>query len=88
MGEANRMRENGIQFKQLQPGQQIQIDLKNAVPKVCQAQKNFGASEICGCDLFIPAVKVFTVSAIVSPTGQEMMAQQPVLVCMACNTAL
>ena len=29
MGEANRMRENGIQFKQLQPGQQIQIDLNS-----------------------------------------------------------
>jgi hypothetical protein len=78
MGEANRMREKGVQFKQLQPGQQIQVDLKNATPKVCE----------CGSELFTPATKLFTVSALVSPTGQEMMAQQPVLVCLNCKTLL
>ncbi len=78
MGEANRMRENGIQFKQLKPGQQIQVDLKNAVAKIC----------VCGSELFTPAVKVFTVSALVSPTGQEMVAQLPVLVCMACKNVI
>jgi hypothetical protein len=75
MGEANRMREKGIQFKQLQPGQQIQVDLKNAVQKVCE----------CGCKYFIPVIALYTVSALVSPTGQELTVQQPVLVCRECG---
>ena len=78
MGEAIRIRDKGVQFKQLQPGQQIQVDLKNATPKVCE----------CGSELFTPAIKLYTVSALVSPTGQEMMAQQPVLVCLECKKAL
>ncbi len=78
MGEANRMRENGIQFKQLKPGQQIQVDLKNAVPKPCG----------CGCMHFIPVVAVYTLSALLSPTGQELTAQQPVLVCKNCGEVL
>ena len=78
MGEANRLRENGVQFKQLRPGEQIQVDLKNATPKVCE----------CGCKYFIPVVMLYTVSALVSPTGQEMMAQQPVLVCQRCGEAV
>jgi hypothetical protein len=72
------MREKGIQFKQLQPDQQIQVDLKNATPKVCE----------CGSELFTLANKLYTVSALVSPTGQEMMAQQPVLVCLECKKVL
>ena len=78
MGEANRMREKGIQFKQLQPGQRIQVDLKNATLKVCE----------CGSELFTPAIKLYTVSALVSPTGQELTAQQPVLVCLECRKVL
>lgn len=78
MGEARRLQEAGIQMKQMQPGQPFQVDLKNAVPKLCE----------CGSDLFTPAVKVFTVSALVSPTGQELTAQQPVLICMECKKAL
>lgn len=78
MGEANRMRENGVQFKQLRPGQQIQVDLKNATPKQCE----------CGCKYFIPAVMLFTVSALVSPTGQELTAEQPVLICRSCGKEL
>jgi len=58
--------------------QQIQVDLKDAVPKVCE----------CGSGYFIPAVKVYTLSALLSPTGQELTAQQPVLVCMECKKAL
>jgi hypothetical protein len=68
----------GPQFQPLQPGQQIQIDLKNAVPRVCE----------CGSELFTPAVKVFTVSALVSPTGQELTAQQPVLICLECRKVM
>ena len=79
MGEAQRRAAmGGPQFNQLKPGQQIPVDLTNAMPKVCD----------CGSDLFIPAVKLFTVSALVSPTGQELTAQQAVLVCMTCNAVL
>jgi hypothetical protein len=69
------MAAGGPQFQQLKPGQQFQIDLKNATPKVCE----------CGSEFFTPAVKLFTVSALVSPTGIDMVAQQPVLVCMGCK---
>jgi len=65
-------------IKQLQPGQQIHVDLKNAMQKVCE----------CGCRYFIPVVAVYTVSALVSPTGQELTAQQPVLLCMNCKELL
>ena len=78
MGEANRLREQGIQFKQARPGEQIQVDLKNATPKACE----------CGCKYFVPCVQVFTISALLSPTGQELTVQQPVFVCMECKTAL
>lgn len=73
------MRDNGVQFKQLRQGEQIQVDLKNATPKLCSA---------CGSNLFVPAIKVFVVSALVSPTGQEMIAQLPVLVCRVCEQLL
>jgi len=79
MGEAIRVEKFGQQAsvnrQQLQNGQQIQIDLKNATPKKCE----------CGCEFFVPCVKLFTVSALVSPTGQELTAQQPVLVCKDCQ---
>jgi hypothetical protein len=77
MGEAaRRAAMGGPQFHQLRPGEKIQLDLKNAVPKVCE----------CGCKYFQPVVMCFTVSALVSPTGQELLAQQPVLVCLECKT--
>jgi hypothetical protein len=60
------------------PGEQIQVDLKNATPKVCE----------CGSKYFVPVVMVFTVSALLSPTGQELTAQQPVLVCKNCGEVL
>jgi len=78
MGEAARLRDKGIQFKQLQPGQPIQVDLKNATQRACE----------CGCKYFIPVVAVYTVSALVSPTGQELTAQQPVLICRNCGELL
>lgn len=66
---------NGVGFKQLQPGQQITVDIKNATPQECE----------CGCKYFIPVVALYTVSALVSPTGQEITAQQPILICMDCK---
>jgi hypothetical protein len=65
-------------IKTLQPGQQIQVDLKNATPKVCE----------CGGKYFQPVAMLFTVSALVSPTGQELTAQSPVLVCRECGKEL
>jgi hypothetical protein len=90
MGEANRLRDKGVQFKNIQPGQQIQVDLKNATQKVCQHPK-FELDRkdvICGCKYFIPVVALYTVSALVSPTGQELTAQQPVLICRDCGEAM
>ena len=79
MGEARRRLDStGFQMKPLQPGQQIQVDITNATPRACE----------CGCKLFTPAVMVYTVSALVSPTGQELTAQQPVLICMECKALL
>jgi hypothetical protein len=78
MGEARRLRDQGIQFKQLQPGQEIQVDLKNATPKICE----------CGSKFFVAAIKVFTVSALLSPIGKEITAQVPVLVCQKCQKVL
>jgi hypothetical protein len=73
MGDVKRVGD----FKQQQP-QQIQVDLKDAVPQFCE----------CGCQLFTPAIRVFKVSALLSPTGQELTAQQPVLICKNCGELL
>jgi len=75
MGEATKFPQS---FKPSHPQQQIQIDMKNAIPKLC----------ICGCDTFLPATKLFSVSALVSPTGQELTVQQEVLVCKLCGEAV
>ncbi len=78
MGEEKQRRELGLVPKLLKPGEQVQVDIKNATPKFCE----------CGCKFFIPVVAAFTVSALVSPTGQELLAQQAVLVCMKCSSPL
>ena len=79
MGEAKRRELAGLGMKQIQPGQQIQVDLKNAIPKLCAE---------CGGCYFIPVVTCYTISALVSPTGQELRADQPVLICMECKKVL
>jgi hypothetical protein len=68
----------GFKMKQMRPGEQIQVNVKDAIPKACD----------CGCKYFIPVVQVYKVSALMSPTGQELTAQQPVLVCMDCKKPL
>ena len=79
MGEAKRRLDaTGYQMKPLQPGQQVQVDLKNAKVRLCE----------CGCGFFVPAVQVYVISALMSPTGQELMAQQQVLICMECKEVL
>jgi len=60
------------------PGMQIQVDLSKAVQRVCP----------CGCKLFDQKIQLFTVSALLSPTGQELPVQVPVLVCTECKEIL
>ena len=71
----NPMVNNQVPFGQQK---QVQMDLRNATPMACH----------CGSSLFQQAVLVFKVSALVSPTGQELVANQPVLVCLNCKTPL
>ena len=78
MGEARDRMNLGLAPRVMKPGEQIQVDLTNAIPKVCE----------CGCKYFIPVIQVFTVSALVSPIGQELTAQQPVLICLECKKPL
>ena len=80
MGEAARRRkfmmQNGI--KPAGQPQQIKVDLSKSPPRACA----------CGCKYFIPAVTVHTISALMSPTGQELTAQVPALICLECKEPL
>lgn len=78
MGEARDRMKMGLAPRILKQGEQITVDLKNAISRQCE----------CGCKYFIPVIQVYTVSALVSPVGQELTAQQPVLVCMECKALL
>jgi len=76
MGEQQRRIGLGLVQKG-QPGpQKMQIDIKNTSPIVCG---------LCGCKVFTPAIQLHHVSAIASPTGQELTIQQQVLVCFDCR---
>jgi len=77
MGEAKRHEAMGmgLPMKEMRPGQQIQVDLKNATPEICE----------CGCKYFMPVMTLHRVSALVSPIGKELVAQQPALICLACK---
>ena len=74
MGEQFGMR-NGMQAP---VGTQIQVDLSKTPQMSCA----------CGCKYFAPAVTVHIVSALLSPTGQELIAQVPVLLCMECKAVM
>jgi len=82
MGEQKRrIEQHGFKMRPLRPGEQISATpeiMKNATPKVCE----------CGCRYFMPVVMVHTVSALVSPTGQALVLQQPALICMDCKAVL
>ncbi len=78
MGEAHERAKLDLAPRILRPGQQVQVDLKNAMQRECE----------CGCKFFIMVNTVFTVSALVSPIGQELIVQQPVLVCKDCGELL
>jgi hypothetical protein len=80
MGEARDRMKLGLAPRILKPGEQMQfqVDLKDAVPKLCE----------CGSEFFVPVLKLFTVSALVSPLGKETIAQVPALVCFRCKVEL
>ena len=73
------MAEKVKKLQHLQAGQAVEIDPKNAVQQECAT---------CGCKFFRLVMTVFKVSALVSPTGQELVIQQPVLICTKCEVVL
>jgi len=55
---------------------QFNVQLKPEDRRVCE----------CGCNVFIPTVALFDVSAIISPNGQAgVVAVDAGLVCMGCG---
>ena len=61
------------------PQQQVQVDLKDADTMKCQA---------CGNSIFIQGYVIKRISAIVSPTGKEMIAPVQVFNCGNCGEIL
>ena len=79
MGEARRRMElrNQGMLPPLPQGQprQIEVDLTHAKQIQCK----------CGGKVFLPGgVTLFSVSAIVSPTGQDLIANKPCAYCAKC----
>ena len=58
------------------PQQQVQVDLKDADTMKCQA---------CGNSIFIQGYVIKKISAIVSPTGKEVIAPIQVFNCGNCG---
>ena len=61
------------------PQQQVQVDLKDADTMKCQA---------CGNSIFIQGYVIKKISAIVSPTGKEVIAPIQVFNCGNCGHML
>ena len=61
------------------PQQQVQVDLKDADTMKCQA---------CGNSIFIQGYVIKKISAIVSPTGEEVIAPVQVFNCGSCGELL
>ncbi len=78
MGEARRRNLIGLPPRNTNQ-QQIQVNLDDAQQRQCTG---------CGCKYFITVITVHTVSAIISPIGKELTAQQSVLVCLECKKLL
>ena len=67
---------NNLRSLPPQQPQQIQVDVSKGTKQQCL---------ICECPIFLPAVQLYIISALVSPNGQELLAQQPVLACANCG---
>ena len=78
MGEARRRMElrNQGMLPPLPQGQprQIEVDLTHAKQIQCK----------CGGKVFLQGINLFSISAIVSPTGQDLIANKPVRCCARC----
>ena len=61
------------------PQQQVQVDLKDADTMKCQS---------CGNSIFIQGYVIKKISAIVSPTGEEVIAPIQVFNCGNCGEML
>ena len=61
------------------PKQQVQVDLEDAETMICQK---------CGNKIFIQGYVIKKISAIVSPTGKEMIAPVQVFNCGNCGAIL
>ena len=61
------------------PKQQVQVDLEDAETMVCQN---------CGNKIFIQGYVIKKISAIMSPSGQEVIAQVQVFNCGSCGELL
>jgi len=70
MGGASQMA-----MREVPPGTPIQVDLNTATKQSCE----------CGGEVFVPAIQVYKVSALISPTGQELIANQQVIICAKCS---
>jgi hypothetical protein len=53
---------------------QIEVDLTHAKQIQCK----------CGGKIFLQGINLFSISAIVSPTGQDLIANKPLLYCARC----
>lgn len=60
------------------PGTPITVDMKNATPLACE----------CGCKYFLPVQLAFIIPALLSPNGHELLANQPILICLDCKEPL
>ena len=61
------------------PKQKVQLDLKDAETMTCQK---------CGNTIFIQGYVIKRISAIISPTGEEVIAPIQVFNCGNCGTML
>tara|TARA_B100001996_G_C18589381_1_gene565470 strand:+ start:582 stop:830 length:249 start_codon:yes stop_codon:yes gene_type:complete len=61
------------------PKKQVQVDLKNAETMTCQK---------CGNKIFIQGYVIKKISAIMSPSGQEVIAPVQVFNCGSCGELL
>ena len=79
MGDAKRRLDlTGRTMNKLQSGQAVNVDMKNAKQEICE----------CGCEFFFPAITLWTISPIMSPSGQELISQKPAVLCVNCKKQL